>query len=458
VPTGTAPLTYLWSTGATSSVIGSLVKGPLSLTVTALNGCVSLSNVFIDIEPELEVNTITQKLLCHNDCNGGITLFAVNGNLPLTYSLTGGSSSYQTFSLCSGSYTATVTDTKGCFVTSTVNLINPAVITFTTNSINSSCSTLADGSASLAISGGRAPYSYTLAGANSFTSTASPFTNLLNGQYTLNVVDTLGCKSNTVLVTIVPTVTVDAVATPNFSVCIGTDVRVSAAGSQGALNYVWTDLGTNSNVSNIVSYSMTVFETQTLQVLVTSTNVNCFDTDTVIVSIFPKPFLDAGPATYTMSVYSSTMIGGNPTSLTGGPTHTWAPAEFLDSPESQNPVASNTLNTTFTVSIAYGDACLESDTVQVLIIPQVRISSGFSPNGDGKNDLFIIDYIDQFPLNTVEIYNRWGDLLFYSKGYETPWDGNFKGQQLPVGTYYYVIHLNHFAYTKPITGPVTIFR
>lgn len=116
------------------------------------------------------------------------------------------------------------------------------------------------------------------------------------------------------------------------------------------------------------------------------------------------------------------------------------------------------MNVTYTVSIIYGDGCLESDTVQVNIIPEVRINSGFSPNADGKNDLFLIDYIEQFPDNTVEIYNRWGDQVFYSKGYETPWDGTYKGKPLPVGTYYYVINLNHFAYTKPITGPVTIFR
>jgi len=93
-----------------------------------------------------------------------------------------------------------------------------------------------------------------------------------------------------------------------------------------------------------------------------------------------------------------------------------------------------------------------------VLFPEVKISNGFSPNGDGKNDTWIIDYIDQFPDNTVEIFNRWGEQLFYSKGYATPFNGNFHGKDLPVGTYYYVINLNHPAYTKAYTGPLTIFR
>ena len=73
-------------------------------------------------------------------------------------------------------------------------------------------------------------------------------------------------------------------------------------------------------------------------------------------------------------------------------------------------------------------------------------------------DFWIIDNISQFEDCTVEIYNRWGEQLFFSRGYATKFDGRYKGKDLPVGTYYYVINLNHPAYTKPYTGPLTIFR
>jgi gliding motility-associated-like protein len=98
------------------------------------------------------------------------------------------------------------------------------------------------------------------------------------------------------------------------------------------------------------------------------------------------------------------------------------------------------------------------DSVLVYVYPEIKIPNGFSPNGDGVNDTWIIDNIEQFPDNEVEIYNRWGELLFRSVGYKTPFDGKYKGKDLPVGTYYYVLKLNHPAYPEPYTGPLTIFR
>lgn len=457
VPTGTNALTYLWSTGATSSVVTNLPPGVITLTVTDPNGCISTSQTSISSSPEVELNASIKTLKCNNDCNGGITLQPVSGTLPYTFSLSTGSTAYQTFSLCSGSYTAIVADAKGCVDSLVVKLNNPLPVTYTVKTTNSSCTGLADGSASLTISGGTAPYTFTVSGAGK-TATLSPVSALIAGPYTVTVRDSIGCASPLKTVEIVPTITVTARTRPDFTVCIGTEVLLSAATSSGGTTYLWTDLADSRTLSTTETLPLQLSETQSISLTVFSSVAGCFDTKTVVAGVYPRPYLDAGPSSFTMPVYSSTVIGGSPTSLVGGPKHYWAPAEYLDSDEVQNPVASNTMNVTYTVSIIYGDGCLESDTVQVNIIPEVRINSGFSPNADGKNDLFLIDYIEQFPDNTVEIYNRWGDQVFYSKGYETPWDGTYKGKPLPVGTYYYVINLNHFAYTKPITGPVTIFR
>ncbi|MDQ3191308.1 MAG: gliding motility-associated C-terminal domain-containing protein, partial [Bacteroidota bacterium] len=74
------------------------------------------------------------------------------------------------------------------------------------------------------------------------------------------------------------------------------------------------------------------------------------------------------------------------------------------------------------------------------------------------NDKWIIDNINFFPESIVEVYNRWGEMLFRSNpGYTNPWDGTFNGSELPVGTYYYVINL-HDERFEPLTGPITIMR
>ena len=193
-------------------------------------------------------------------------------------------------------------------------------------------------------------------------------------------------------------------------------------------------------------------------VLVATSSVSgCSDTDRVVVSTFSLPSVDAGP-TYTMPVFSSTVIGGSPTT-SGSVSITWSPSFKLDDPSILNPVASNTINTVYTVTVVdLITGCTNSDTMTVFLFPIIKIPNGFSPNGDTKNERWIIDYIDQFPENTVEIYNRWGEQLYFFNNYNGQFDGKYKGKDLPVGTYYYVINLNHPAYTKPFTGPLTIFR
>jgi gliding motility-associated-like protein len=442
----------------TNSVVSGLQAGLVTVTVTAGSGCVGVSQLTIEAVPTVELSSSTQKIICNNDCNGGIILQAVNGFLPYTFSLSTGSSGVQTGSLCSGTYTALVFDNKGCSDSTIINLVNPPVISFSFVSNNSSCATLADGTATITPLAGLAPYNYTITN-GVITVTSNPAAGLSSGNYSISILDSLGCSAGSQTLAVVPTLTVIADAGQNFSVCANADVVISASLSVGADKFMWSTVPDNFTVSTSSNVNINILETTLLQLYAESTvQPGCFDTSLVKINVFERPYLDVGRQSYTMAVYASTVIGGNPTALSTGPSLTWTPADYLNDANAFNPVASNTLDVTYTVSMLYGAGCLESDTVQVSIVPEVNPLSGFSPNGDGKNDFFVIDYIDQFPNNEVEVYNRWGDRLFYSKGYQDPWDGTFKGQALPVGTYYYVIHLNHFAYKKPLTGPVTIFR
>jgi gliding motility-associated-like protein len=71
------------------------------------------------------------------------------------------------------------------------------------------------------------------------------------------------------------------------------------------------------------------------------------------------------------------------------------------------------------------------------------IPNAISPNGDGKNDIWKLDFINLlYPNARVEVYNQWGQQIFLSKGYNFPWDGSYEGEPLPEGTYYYVIDIN----------------
>ena len=81
-----------------------------------------------------------------------------------------------------------------------------------------------------------------------------------------------------------------------------------------------------------------------------------------------------------------------------------------------------------------------------------------TPNLDGKNDIFVIDYLDQlYPECRVTVFNRWGSVVYESVGYEDPWNGTFKGEELPMGTYFYKIELNDDKATV-YNGPISIIR
>jgi len=82
------------------------------------------------------------------------------------------------------------------------------------------------------------------------------------------------------------------------------------------------------------------------------------------------------------------------------------------------------------------------DTAMVTLYIECKafiIYTGFSPNGDGINDTFTIEGIEDFPNNEVQIFNRWGNLVFEQKGYKGQWDGTWNGQLLPDGTYFYLL-------------------
>ena len=80
----------------------------------------------------------------------------------------------------------------------------------------------------------------------------------------------------------------------------------------------------------------------------------------------------------------------------------------------------------------------------------------FSPNGDGVNDTWNIEYLVGFPNCQVRIFSRYGQKLYDSKGYGTPWDGSCDGKSLPSGTYYYLIALEKDMET--MSGSITIIK
>ena len=103
-------------------------------------------------------------------------------------------------------------------------------------------------------------------------------------------------------------------------------------------------------------------------------------------------------------------------------------------------------------SLAYvdqWDTDESNNMAEAYVVPTcLVVYNEFSPNGDGVNDYFKIDCITQYPNNSLQVYNRWGNIVFETRSYKNDWDGTPNGRaivqkedQLPVGTYYYILDL-----------------
>lgn len=132
----------------------------------------------------------------------------------------------------------------------------------------------------------------------------------------------------------------------------------------------------------------------------------------------------------------------------------------------QNPSSFYGENGTYTVSQTVADqfGCTDTYTAPVRVLNIVTeitelIPNIITPNNDGKNDFWRLDFIDiYYPKAEIEIFNRWGESIFRSTGYANAWDGSYKGDPLPVGAYYYTLDLKDPKKPAVIKGNITLLK
>ncbi|MDX5437245.1 MAG: PKD domain-containing protein [Pontibacter sp.] len=173
-------------------------------------------------------------------------------------------------------------------------------------------------------------------------------------------------------------------------------------------------------------------------------------TDEVEIKFSAYPEAKAGPDLEIIEGESITLAGS------GTGTLKWSPAMSLDNASVARPVANPEVTTTYTLTATSAEGCVSTDEVTVRVLQRLRIPNGISPNGDGINDVWLIKGVEDYPDITIDIYNRWGDKIYSTKGYTMPWDGTRNGLPLPDGAYYYVIDTNKGR--KAFTGSITVLR
>lgn len=191
------------------------------------------------------------------------------------------------------------------------------------------------------------------------------------------------------------------------------------------------------------------------RVIYTYTNqYQCFRKASRWIEVVQAPVVKLGPD---KTITKGDVVPLKPLqAIASGATYQWTPPGGLSRADIANPNATPLATITYRLKVTYPNGCAAEDDILINVFPKLTIPTGFTPNGDGVNDSWEINGIADVPDCEVEVFNRWGEKVFFSKGYVSPFDGTRNGEKLPAATYYFVIKPNNGA--DDLKGVLTIIQ
>ncbi len=264
---GTPPYAFIWSNGASTQNISGITAGSYTVTVTDANGCTTLNSSISVSQPLAPLNASTvsaSPASCYGGNNGSITLLVSGGTSPYSFAWNSGEVSQNISNLSSGSYTVSISDANGCTTSLPAIVIaqpaaplNPAVV-----SVNhAGCFGFSNGSVSLSVSGGTAPYSFLWSnGASSQNITSLPA-----GSYSVTVTDFNGCLAaiQAILIDEPPAALAASVSSISNVSCNGGSngaLQITVAGGTAPYSFLWNNGATTEAISGLSTgnYSVTI--------------------------------------------------------------------------------------------------------------------------------------------------------------------------------------------------------
>ncbi|MFH1321191.1 MAG: gliding motility-associated C-terminal domain-containing protein [Bacteroidota bacterium] len=448
---GTGSYTYLWNDGAAQSTATAtgLCAGNYIVIVTDSNNCNTTDTITITEPPQLLASVTGKDIICYGLCDGYAIVSASGGTGAYTYLWdAGGQTSDTATGLCAGNYTVTVTDSINCDTIKAITINEPNELIETIAGTDISCNGNNDGAADLTVTGGTPPYSYSW----SNSAVTEDISGLSQGIYSVTVTDSMGCDTtDSVTISDPSPLTADITSSTDVSCNGGSDGEATAAASGGtsAYTYSWSPSGGSGSTASGLSagtYSVTVSDSNGCD---TSVNV-IIEEPTAIVPVLTKKDVSCEGNDGIASV--DTISGG-----VDPYTYNWSNGATTKD-------ISGLSDGIYTITITDANNCSVNDNV-IISREECKISvpTAFTPNGNGINDTWVIKNLEDYPDCTVRVYNRWGDQVFISRGYETPWEGKHTLTRtvLPPAVYYYVIEnveAGHFETGSSPYGWITMVR
>lgn len=447
---GISPYHFNWADGKTTSASNNLGQGVYEVELSDAAGCVQKKKIHVP-GPESEVSALTRisHVKCFGGSDGSIQLEAIGGVAPYSVHWNTGSKSSTLNDLQAGSYMASISDANGCTSTLQINLTQPSEpirAHFTSEAFD--CARSLPGRITTSASGGTPPYRFTWSNGDSTANISET-----PGDYMLKIVDASGCRftSNT---QIGVNRDLEIEAEGDGSLCPGKTITLRCTVSDSS-SIQWYFNGTPLQGANQQNFTTAAAGTYYATAITTCGELNS------------SPLRIVSQAPTDIAVCNTQIIcEGESTELwaNGGIRYRWSPEHGLDDPNAQRPQASPDSTTTYTVTVTDESGCEATAEITVTVLcDTLDLPTGFSPNGDGTNDTFIIPWITEYPENALFVYNRWGNLVYKARAYRNDWDGRSnqnaafgEGDQLPEGTYFYLIDLKNGK--KPVQGYLLLKR
>ncbi len=257
---------YAWSNGATTQDISGLSSGTYTVTITdTATNCIANYQAVLEAYGQIDIKgDAFSNTACANAANGAIDITVEGGMIPYTYAWSNSDTTQDIDSLNGGVYTLTVTDSNSCSASIAVPVVTDSskLLSVSVDTIDlASCTTTANASVVLNVTGGVQPYSYNW----SNSAITKDLTNVLPGNYNVTVTDGVGCTQTLSVAVGIDSVnmlmiTVDSTA---FASCSGSKtgaIYVTASGGQAPYTYKWSDNSTSEDLINVSAgaYSLTI--------------------------------------------------------------------------------------------------------------------------------------------------------------------------------------------------------
>ncbi|TNF50251.1 MAG: T9SS type B sorting domain-containing protein, partial [Bacteroidetes bacterium] len=285
---GNAPYTYDWSNGETTQDLSAITADTYDVTVTDLNGCVTLATITLT-EPSGMSNTITaleypsgDEISCEGLSDGSIDLTITGGVAPYTYLWSNSETTEDLTGLSAGTYSVVVTEVNGCTITTSITLVEPTTLVLSDVSTNPSCYQFSNGDIDVTVSGGSPVYTYVW----STGASTEDLTDLTSGSYSIVATDINGCEVNGTFVLTQPDSLSIELESPlnfhdhNISLYGANDGMIYSTVNGGTTPYVysWSNGSTEANLTGLAAgmYVVEIIDAQ-----------GCYATDTITLT---EPF------------------------------------------------------------------------------------------------------------------------------------------------------------------------